>query len=283
MKRLLIYIITLVMATIVASAQDYETDFRELQQQFEERLKTTPSNLKAYMASYPYSTYTDEIYFMEGVLYAEKGKYKQAIKAFSKVNAKNLSRESQPMLYFYWGYTLVKQNNYQQALSQLLKLKNQNSLYTPHARYYAGYCYYCMKEFPRALAEFLAVEQLSGYQQIVPYYIIQIDYAQGEYEKVYERANHLLNAFPENQNNYELHRMLGEMYYQDSLYDQSIEHLTTYQTLIKEQKKEPLRGDIYIRCSQLSNREIPRCGAATQKRKRAKRLHLRKCLPAPRS
>ena len=246
MKRLLIYIITLVMATTVASAQDYETDFRELQQQFEERLKTTPANLKAYMASYPYTTYTDEIYFMEGVLYAEKGKYKQAIKAFNKVNAKNLSRESQPMLYFYWGYTLVKQNNYQQALSQLLRLKNQNSLYTPHARYYAGYCYYCMKEFPRALAEFLAVEQLSGYQQIVPYYIIQIDYAQGEYDKVYERANHLLNAFPENQNNYELHRMLGEMYYQDSLYDQSIEHLTTYQTLLKEQKKEPLRGDIYI-------------------------------------
>lgn len=227
-------------------AQDYETAFRDVQQQFQERLNTTSTSLKHYMELYPYTPYSDEIYFMEGVLCVEREKYKQADRAFARVNAKNLSRESQPMFHFYWGYSFLKQENYDRALSYFLRLKNKQSLYTPHARYYAGYCYYCMKDFPKALAEFLSVERLGAYQQIVPYYIIQIDYAQAEYDKVYDRANHLLETFPENQNNYELHRMLGEMYYQDSAYHKSIEHLSTYYQQSIEREREPLRGDIYL-------------------------------------
>ncbi|MBR5854895.1 MAG: tetratricopeptide repeat protein [Paludibacteraceae bacterium] len=246
MKRILLYIVGFFLSTTLISAQDYKQAFRNLQQRFEQRQPTTINHLKQYMEDYPYTTYSDEVLLMEGILHAEKGKYKPAIKAFGKVDVKNLSRESQPKLYFYWGYTLVQQKNYQQALSYLLRLKSYNSLYTPHARYYAGYCYYCTKDFPKALAEFLSVEQLTGYQKIVPYYIIQIEYAQGEYKNVYERANHLLDTFPENINNYELHRMLGEMYYQDSSYHNAISHLSHYQTLCREQKQEPLRGDIYL-------------------------------------
>lgn len=246
MKRKIIYIIGFVLVTAIVSAQDYESDFREVQKQFQERLKTTPANLKTYLEQYPYTPYSDEIYLMEGVLHVEKEKYKQATKAFAKVNGKNLSRETQPMLLFYWGYALLKQENYEKALSYLLRVKQKESLYTPHARYYAGYCYYCTKDFQNALAEFLSVQHLAGYQQIVPYYLVQIDYAQGNYEQVYIRANQLLDTFPDNKHNYELHRMLGEMYYQDSAYNDAIQHLETYHTLTLEQEREPLRSDIYL-------------------------------------
>lgn len=246
MKRKIIYIIGFVLVTAIVSAQDYESDFREVQKQFQERLKTTPANLKTYLEQYPYTPYSDEIYLMEGVLHVEKEKYKQATKAFAKVNGKNLSRETQPMLLFYWGYVLLKQENYEKALSYLLRVKQKESLYTPHARYYAGYCYYCTKDFQNALAEFLSVQHLAGYQQIVPYYLVQIDYAQGNYEQVYTRANQLLDTFPDNKHNYELHRMLGEMYYQDSAYNDAIQHLEAYHTLTLEQEREPLRSDIYL-------------------------------------
>lgn len=246
MKRKIIYIIGFVLVTAIVSAQDYESDFREVQNQFQERLKTTPANLKTYLEQYPYTPYSDEIYLMEGVLHVEKEKYKQATKAFAKVNGKNLSRETQPMLLFYWGYALLKQENYEKALSYLLRVKQKESLYTPHARYYAGYCYYCTKDFQNALAEFLSVQHLAGYQQIVPYYLVQIDYAQGNYEQVYTRANQLLDTFPDNKHNYELHRMLGEMYYQDSAYNDAIQHLEAYHTLTLEQEREPLRSDIYL-------------------------------------
>ena len=269
MKRIVI-VLTLLFSIGCLYSQDYETDFRDIQRLFQERIKTTPASIKTYLHVYPYTPYSDELYFMEGVLYAEKEKYKQAIKAFERVNGKNLSRESQPMLYFYWGYALVKQNQYEKALPYLLHLKNQKSLYTPHARYYAGYCYYCLKDFPRALAEFLAVEQLGGYKQIAPYYIIQIDYAQHKYDDVYERANTLLQEFPNNQNNHELHRMLGEIYYQDSAYNEAIHHLTIYHQQCIEQKQDLLRNDIYL--LGVANYKVGKYQEAIQQLKNVKEL-----------
>ena len=96
------------------------------------------------------------------------------------------------------------------------------------------------------MAEFLAVERLGGYKQIAPYYIVQIHYAQHQYEEIYPRAEKLLEDFPNNPHNDELHRMLGEIYYTDSAYDKSIKHLQAYRSLRLEQQQEPLRNDIYL-------------------------------------
>ncbi len=245
-KRLVITFLVALSSVCGLYAQSYEEDFNAVQQAFQERLKTTPNALKKHLTTFPYTPYSDEIYLMEGVLYTEKGKYKQATKVFNKITAKNLSRETQPMLYFYGGYALIQQKQYEKALSLFLRLKNQKSTYAPHARYYAGYCYYCMQDFPQAMAEFLSVEHLGVYKKIAPYYIVQIYYAQHQYDKVYDRAEELLKTYPDNANNDELHRMLGEMYYQDSLYVEAIQHLETYRTKRHEQKKDILRNDIYL-------------------------------------
>ena len=245
-KRLVITFFVALSSVCGLYAQSYEEDFNAVQQAFQERLKTTPNALKNHLTTFPYTPYSDEIYLMEGVLYTEKGKYKQATKVFNKITAKNLSRETQPMLYFYAGYALIQQKQYEKALSLFLRLKNQKSTYAPHARYYAGYCYYCMQDFPQAMAEFLSVEHLGVYKKIAPYYIVQIYYAQHQYDKVYDRAEELLRTYPDNANNDELHRMLGEMYYQDSLYVEAIQHLETYRTKRHEQKKDILRNDIYL-------------------------------------
>ena len=245
-KRLVITFLVALSSVCGLYAQSYEEDFNAVQQAFQERLKTTPNALKNHLTTFPYTPYIDEIYLMEGVLYTEKGKYKQATKVFNKITAKNLSRETQPMLYFYAGYALIQQKQYEKALSLFLRLKNQKSTYAPHARYYAGYCYYCMQDFPQAMAEFLSVEHLGVYKKIAPYYIVQIYYAQHQYDKVYDRAEELLRTYPDNANNDELHRMLGEMYYQDSLYVEAIQHLETYRTKRHEQKKDILRNDIYL-------------------------------------
>ena len=246
MKRALYILIGFVFSTAVTFAQEYQTAFTELQQQFEQRSPATINHLKQYLKDYPYTPYSDEILLMEGVLQTEKGKYKQAIKLFNQVKSKNLSRQTQPMWYFYMGYAYIQQQEYDQALPLFLTLTKHQTLYTPHAHYYAGYCYYCKQDFPHAMAEFLAVESLGGYKQIAPYYIVQIYYAQHEYDQIYDRAEKLLTDFPDNPHNDELHRMLGEIYYQDSAYNEAINHLQTYRTLRLEQKQEPLRNDLYL-------------------------------------
>lgn len=227
-------------------AQDYEADFKQLQQQFAERLSTTQTNLKEYMDTYPYTPYADEIYVMQGVLYTEKQKYKQADKAFDKVTAKRLSRQTEPMFYFYQGYSFLMQKKYDKALRCMTHLKNTQNAYTTQAKYYAGYCYYSLHDYPHAMAEFLAVEHDGAFRKVVPYYIVQMYYAQHQYDKVYDRAERLLADYPENENNDELHRILGEIYYQDSAYIDAIHHLEAYRVACRKQKRELLRNDMYL-------------------------------------
>ena len=245
-KRIFLVIACAVASCCYIQAQDYKSDFEQIQQQFQARLKPTANNLKEYVRTYPYTPYIDEVLLMQGVLQVEKQKYKDAIKIFGGIKDKNLARNTQAMLYFYWGYAYLQQQEYKKALPLLQRISNKESIYSPHARYYAGYCYYCQEDFSHAMAEFLAVENLSGYKQIAPYYIIQIYYAQQAYDKVYDRAEELLAQYPNNPHNDELHRMLGEMYYQDSADLQAIEHLQAYNQLCVADKREAQRNDLYL-------------------------------------
>ena len=113
--RLIITII-LWLSIVGIHAQNYETDFREAQRLFDERATTTHKYLQAYLKNYPYTPYIDEIYLMQGVLYVEKGKYKQAQKSFQQLKAKNLSRAAELKFFFYQGYTHLQQEEYAKAL-----------------------------------------------------------------------------------------------------------------------------------------------------------------------
>lgn len=256
MKRL-VYITILWLGQVTwISAQDFKQAYNDVQVEFEQRLPNARNSLKDYLNKYPYTPYEDEILTMQGVLYTEKEKYKNAIKTFSKVRVKNLSRTTEPMYYFHLGYAHLQQRDYDKALVAMSRIKNKQSAFSLHAVYYTGYCYYARKEYQRALAEFLAIESIGGYKQIAPYYIVQIYYAQKDYDKVYQRAEELLKNYPDNQYNDELHRMLGEMYYQDSIYNKAVNHLEAYRTIREQNKKEILRNDIYLLgMSRYMNRE----------------------------
>lgn len=244
--RLILTIVTIWLCACGIHAQNYETDFREAQRLFDERVKTTHKYLQEYLKDYPYTPYRDEISLMQGVLYVEKGKYKQAQKSFQQVKAKNLSRASELKLFFYQGYAHLQQEEYAKALACMKKLKKKQNPYFLQATYYTGYCYYKQQEYQQALVEFLSLEELGGYDKIAPYYVVQIYYAFGQYDKIYERAEQLLQKYPDNEYNDELHRMLGEIYYQDSVYNDAVRHLKAYHQLRNKQKKEIVRNDLYL-------------------------------------
>ena len=227
-------------------AQDYEYAFKQAQEAFELRSATAQQRLKMYLTDYPYTPYTDEVYTMEGIILTEQKQYKQAIQIMAKADAKQLSRKIIPLYNFHMGYAYFQLGEEDKALTHLQRLKKKDNPYALQATYYVGCCYYNQKEYGRALVEFLTLEQSGGYQQIAPYYIVQIYYAQGEYDKVLERAESLLKDYPENEYNDELHRMVGEIYYQDSVYDKAVSHLEDYHKLRLEKKQDVLRNDLYL-------------------------------------
>lgn len=213
---------------------------------FEMRKQDTQKHLQAYLAQYPYTPYASEVHFMQGVLLSEGGKYKRALKELEQVEEKELFRPHQADYLFHMGYVLLQMNTPQRASAYFGNLKNKQSRYTLTARYYYAFCQYSVENYGKALPEFLAIEHTAQYRHIVPYYIIQIYYAQKQYDEVYERAEYLLSSNAGNENNGELHRMLGEIYYQEARYDKAIEHLAEYEKLFTAQKRELVRNDVYL-------------------------------------
>lgn len=210
---------------------------------FELRSNTTHDQLKDYLKDFPYTQYAAEIHYMQGVLMAEKGKYKQAIKEFEDAEVSQLSREHQSALLFYRGYAHLRQNEPQRASLYFDKLRRQNTIYTQQAQYYYAYCNYTIQNYGKALPAFLAIEQDDLYKNIVPYYIIQIYYAQQQYDEVFTRADYLLSHKIDNANNGELHRMVGEIYYQQGDYAKAISHLQEYAA---SEKEGLMRNDVYL-------------------------------------
>lgn len=213
---------------------------------FELRDKSSKQQLASYIASHPYTPYASEVHYMQGVLLVEQKKAKQALKELEQVNEKELFRSHQAEYLFYRGYAHLEQKEPQKASLYFGKLKEIQSPYTLQARYYYAFCQYTVGNYGKALPEFLAIEHTAQYKDIVPYYIIQIYYAQQQYDEVYERAEYLLSHQPKNENNPELHRMLGEIYYQESQYDKAVEHLSEYEKVASGQKKQLVRNDMYL-------------------------------------
>lgn len=224
----------------------YPNDFYYLACCFELRQKNAAKLMEQHLKAYPYTPYASEVHYMDGVLLTETGKYKKAIKAFSQVKEKELFRPHQQAFFFYQGYAYLQMSDYKKALSSFRGVQAGSGTYALQTRYYMAYCYYALGNYDKALPDFLAVENTHQYASVAPYYIVQIHYAQHNYDEVIERANRLLASDPENPSNAELHRVLGEIYYQRQNYADCVSHLKTYAKICRAQQQPLLREDTYL-------------------------------------
>ena len=250
MRRLLI-ILTIAIglspfASLGAKTTEMEARYKALAERFEGRDKLLQRDLKNYLQAYPYTTFEDEVKFMQGVLQVEKGHYKQGLKILETVDIKALSREHKDDYAFYRGYAYLMMQEYQRAGIYFSQLSKSDSRYTTRGAYYNAYCLYKQQRYEEALPSLERLEGMPEYEKTVPYYLVQIHYALGHYDEVETRAERLLREHPDSENTGELHRLLGEMYYQKQDYRQAADHLKQYQAAAKAQEQELLRSDLYM-------------------------------------
>lgn len=245
MSKKLILILAL-LCTGLTYANDMEEGYAAVKQQYELRDKGASKALQDYLKRYPYTTYADEVKMMLGVTQVESKHYKQALKNFEEVTITRLGRDQQPEYMFYRGYAFLMMGEYQKSLTFFSTLRQKATPYTLASRYYYAFALYKLERYEQALPEFLAIEHTPQYSDIVPYYIVQIYYQQGNLEEVEQRAASIIEANPGNPNNGEIERILGELQYQRGAYAKAIPHLEAYEKSFSEQKKELVRNDLYL-------------------------------------
>ena len=248
MKKLVLLfsLFSLLCTPALARTTQMEARYQALNERFDGRDKLLQRDLKAYLQAYPYTTFEDEVKFMQGVLQVEKGHYKQGLKILETVDIKALSRKHKDDYAFYRGYAYLMMQEYQRAGIYFSQLSKSDSRYATRGTYYNAYCLYKQERYAEALPALERLENMPEYQKTVPYYLVQIHYALGHYDEVATRAEQLLREQPDSENRGELHRLLGEMYYHRQDYRQAADHLKQYQALAKEQNVELLREDLYM-------------------------------------
>lgn len=231
----------------ITETQREEAEFYFAANAYELRQKQAMKLLRAYLKGHAYSPYLSEVHFMLGVLNAERRKFKMALKEFDQTQSKDLFRQHVDACLFYKGYAHLHMNEPQAALGFFQRLHGDEAgPFYLQSRYYYAYSQYSLGQYNKALPDFLFCEQTDQYKDIAPYYIIQIYYSQGKYEEVDSRARQMLANDPDNVNNWELYRILGEITYQQGDYHQAIDYLDRYQLAAEKQNAGLVREDLYL-------------------------------------
>lgn len=244
-------IAALLLLTISASswsqkASRMESEYNRVAALFDKRDKLALRELRDYIEAYPYTTFEAEVYFMLGVIQTERGYYKKALKEFDKSDYKYLPRPYQPQYQFYRGYAHLMQQEFDRASTYFSNLEKHDTPYKEKAAYYYAYCQYKLGNYEKALPTLLELEKKPAYKKTAPYYVTQIYYSRGLNDEVRERAERLLAEQPENENNSELHRILGEMHFSNGRYMDAERELSQYDKMNTAKRVEVLRNDLYL-------------------------------------
>jgi TolA-binding protein len=147
-----------------------------------------------------------------GEILANNGKYKPASRWFDKVDDNALDLQTRYALWFNRGYCLFMIDDYDQAITWFLKIKDLDTPYHLPSTYYYSHIQYAKGNYDTALKGFLKLEKEPAFEEIVPFYIAQIYYLQKEYDKAIAYATPLLTTGTENRQA-DMNRIVGNAWF----------------------------------------------------------------------
>jgi TolA-binding protein len=181
--------------------------------------------MREFINSHPESNKLNGAWFYLGKSSFRKKKYEEAIKNFEKVDIYELSKEDLAEMYFKRGYSYIETKNTEKAKADLYEIKDVDNKYIYPALYYYSHLSYLEKNYEIALEGFTKLVGNETFGSVVPYYITQIYFVQGKYDKVVKSGPALLNDSNQVQKKSEINRMIGESYYNLKDYANALNYL----------------------------------------------------------
>lgn len=181
--------------------------------------------MKQFIEKYPESLKKNSAIFYLGKSSFRRKKYNETIEHLEKVDVYKLDKEQLAELYFKRGYSYMMENNNEKAKADLYEIKDVDNKYAYPANYYYSHIAYQEKKYEIALEGFNRLVGNETFGSVVPYYITQIYFIQGKYDIVVQKAPDLLNDSNNVQRVGEIHRMIGESYFNLKDYSNALTYL----------------------------------------------------------
>lgn len=182
--------------------------------------------LKSYMERYPYSVYDNEIHFAAGCASYKKKEYDKALKYFAQTDVNRLGAAQQDEFYFKEAHSKFVAGRTDEAYDEFGRV-SQRGEYAPHARYYTAYIDYSRGDLNSAKAGFASLADDASYRDLVPFYLLQIEFMQENYDYVTQHCDALIDkATPVRRA--EIERIAAEAWFHLGDYSRTISYLEAY-------------------------------------------------------
>ena len=219
-----------------------EADFMIAASAYETNKADAQALLRSFCDRYPWSRHVDKAQFMIANLFFFDNNYQQAIDAYNEIPMERLSVKDQEDYCFRLGLSYMKTDQLDQAKPFFAVLGTQSNKYAEAALFYNSYISYIEDDYNKALDGFLALENSREFAKPSAYYAAQIYFVKNDYGKVIPLAQQLLKEYPDDSNNTELYRLLGESYFQQGNDAKAIEYLSKYTA----ETDAPMRNSVYM-------------------------------------
>jgi TolA-binding protein len=219
-----------------------ETEYYLASCSYEMGAKDANRKLTTFLAHNPNSTYANRAHFLKGTILYNKGEFADATKEFESCDPTFLPQGEEHDYLFKSGYAYLENAAYGKAKEKFVQLLSDSTPYNQSAAYYKAYIDYEEKNYEEALPIFETLKTNPSFANIVPYYLFQIYYAKRDYDAVLSSGTALLAKDSTNPNNKEVHRILGECYYQKKDYKNTVKYLSLYQ----KESNQVIRNNMYM-------------------------------------
>ncbi len=169
--------------------------------------------MKGFIAAHPEHPKVNDAHFYLGKFYFTKKRYRSLLKQFALVDEEKLDEQYLEEFYFKKGYSHFQLEEYDMSKEALDHVLNGGAKYRSPAQYYTSYILYREGKNETALKGFVELEDDPLFGKVVPFYILQIYHRQGRSEEVLSYGTALLEKDFAQKKSGEIHRMLGEAYF----------------------------------------------------------------------
>ncbi len=193
--------------------------------------------LEEFLRLYPQSGRCNMARFYLGNFYYARADFEKALSWYRKVNAKEVEYNHRSEYNFKMGYCYFQKDDFKRASDLFAQQIAGQSKYRNSSLYYYAHIQYMEGRYELALKNFQELENDPKFAKITPSYIARIYYYLGREDELLQMAPDLFNdrdAFRK----YEIHQMVGEIFFHRGEYAKALEHYRSVELLSKSEQPQ---------------------------------------------
>ena len=186
-----------------------------------------PAKVMQFVDDNPGSTWARHANFLYANHLFQDKKYKEALEIYEKTDAASLTADEAQQMQFNKGYAYFQQGNLDKASPLFHGLMMNEGKYKDSAKYYYAHIQYVKERYNEALSSFRQLRNHKDYAKVVPAYIMQINYLNGDYQSVIEEGPTYI-AQADKKRKSEMAQIVADAYFQQKNYDKALEYYDLY-------------------------------------------------------